>query len=64
MFPPKRIKRSRRRLLDTHYRVTVHVDRSLVLRTDKDTGECGEYPLSGAPETWAREVMDAVSSFR
>ena len=46
----------------TKYAATLHIDGSMVLRTFSGTGECAEYPLSGSPETWSREVMDAVQA--
>ena len=52
--------REMKQMMDTKYRSTLHIDRDLVLRTFSGSKECDEFPLSGNPETWVREVTDAV----
>ena len=47
-------------MMKTKYVSTIYIDNNLLIRTFSDTGECEEYPLSGSPDTWAREAMDAV----
>ncbi len=48
-----------KKMLETKYRSAIHIDRDLVIRTFRDSGMSEEYPLSGSPETWAREILDA-----
>lgn len=48
-------------MVDTKYKTTVHIDKDLVLRIFSGSKDCEEYPLSGKPETWAREIMDVFT---
>jgi hypothetical protein len=48
------------KMLDTRYRFSLHIDRNTVLLTDKKTKEFREYPLTGQPDAWAREIMNTV----
>ncbi len=52
--------REMKKMLDTQYRSTLHIDRDLVIRTFSGSKECDEYPLSGSPDSWVREATDAV----
>ncbi len=47
-----------RKLFAAKYKTTVAVDNNAVIRTGGETGSFAEYPLSGAPETWSREVLE------
>ena len=46
-------------LLNTKYASTIHIDNSMLLRTFSGSKECDVYALSGSPETWSREALDA-----
>ena len=52
--------REMKKMLDTQYRSTLHIDRDLVIRTFSGSKECDEYPLSDSPDSWVREATDAV----
>ena len=52
--------REMKKMLDTHYRSTLHIDKDLVIRTFSGSKECDEYPLSGSPDSWVREATDAL----
>ena len=49
-----------KKLLETKYRVTLHIDNDAILRTHSGSKELEEYPLNAASEAWSREAMDAV----
>lgn len=53
--------REMKKMVDAKYKTTVHIDKDLVLRTFSGSKDCEEYPLSGKPETWAREIMDVFT---
>ena len=48
------------RLMAEKYEVTVHVDQKSVFRVDSRTKQFDECRLSGNPETWSSEVLNAV----
>ncbi len=48
--------------LEAHYTATLHVDAPTVLRVDSRTKAFEERPLSGDPEHWSTEVMDAIGA--
>jgi len=52
--------REMKKMLDTQYRSTLHIDKDLVIRTFRGSKECDEYPLSGSPDSWVREATDAL----
>ena len=52
--------REMKKMLDTQYRATLHIDKDLVIRTFSGSKECDEYPLSGSPDSWVREATDAL----
>lgn len=52
--------REMKKLIDTKYACTLHIDKDLVLRTFSGSRACDEYPLSGSPDSWVREVADAL----
>ena len=49
-----------KRLMDIRYSSTLHIDRSMVIRTFSGSREREEYQLSGSPDSWVREVTDIV----
>lgn len=51
-------------LLNTKYASTVHIDNSMLLRTFSGSREIDDYPLSGNPETWSREAMEAMEKLQ
>ena len=48
------------KLIQGKYRCTLHIDNDMVLLIRRDTKEHREFPLSGAPESWSREIMDVL----
>jgi len=52
--------RELKKMMELKYSATLHVDDRLVFRTAAGSKEIEEYPLSGSPDAWAGEVMDAV----
>ena len=52
--------REMKKLIDTKYTCTLHIDKDLVLQTFSGSRACDEYPLSGSPDSWVREVADAI----
>ena len=48
------------RLLDTKYSSTIYIDNGLLMRTFSGSKEREECQLSGSPETWSKEVIDAI----
>ena len=50
-----------KKLIDTKYSSTLHIDRELVIRTFSGSRENEEYPLSGSPDSWIREVTDVIT---
>ncbi len=53
-----------KKLAETRYRSTTHIDSGLVLRTFSGSREIEEYPLSGSDDTWSREVMEVFEKIR
>ena len=51
-----------KKLIDTKYNSTVHIDMNLVLRTFSGSKESEEYPLSGSPDSWIREVTEVITA--
>ena len=51
-------------MLESRYESTVHIDKDEVIRTFTTPRPFEEFPLSGAPETWSREVMDVFEKMR
>ena len=49
-----------KKLMETKYASTIHIDAQSVMRTVTGSRECDEQALSGSPETWSREVIDAI----
>ena len=47
-------------LLKNKYPVTFHIDKSAVVRVDRESGAFEEHPLSGRDDTWSREIMDVI----
>ncbi|MBR3016371.1 MAG: ParB-like nuclease domain-containing protein [Clostridia bacterium] len=47
------------KLCNSKYKTTVHIDNKAVIRTFRGVQNFEEFPLSGASETWSRDVMDA-----
>ena len=52
------------RLLDTKYSSTIYIDNGLLMRTFSGSKEREECQLSGSPETWSKEVIDAIERWR
>ena len=52
------------KLLSTKYKSTIHIDNKSVIYTVPETRQFDEFPLSGNPETWSREVIAAVEKIR
>lgn len=50
-----------RKMVETRYDFTVHIDNSLVICTRSGSKECEEYLLSGSPASWSSEVMDIIT---
>ena len=48
-------------MLEKKYRVTIHIDNEMILRTVSGSKEIEDYPLSGNPETWSREALDILA---
>ncbi|MBR4394285.1 MAG: ParB N-terminal domain-containing protein [Oscillospiraceae bacterium] len=48
------------KLIQGKYRCTLHIDNDMILLTRRDTREHREFPLSGAPDTWSREIIDVL----
>ena len=51
-------------MLESRYESTVHIDKNEVIRTFTGPRSFEEFPLSGAPETWSLEVMDAFEKMK
>lgn len=51
-------------MLESRYESTVHIDKSEVIRTFTNPCSFEEFPLSGAPEAWSREVMDVFEKMK
>ena len=51
-------------MLESRYESTVHIDKSEVIRTFTNPRSFEEFPLSGAPEAWSREVMDVFEKMK
>ena len=49
-----------KKMLETKYASTIHIDNNLMIRTHEGSKEFEEYSLSGSPETWAREILDIL----
>lgn len=49
-----------KKMMEDQYKSTIHIDNDLILRTFSGSKEHDEVALSGAPETWSREVLDAL----
>ena len=47
-------------LLKTKYDAMMHIDGSMVLCTYTGSRRYEQYPLSGSPRTWSREVMEII----
>ena len=50
-------------LMAVQYPKTVHIDGSSVLCIDRTAHEFNEFPLSGASDTWAQEVREAIDKY-
>lgn len=48
------------KLIQSQYRETLHIDNDMVLQIFNDTKEHREFPVSGAPDTWSREIIEAL----
>ncbi len=48
------------KLIQGKYRCTLHIDNDMVLQIRRDTREHREFPLSGAPDTWSREIIEVL----
>ena len=53
-----------RKLGESRYKNTVHIDRNLVILTRTGTRECDEFPLDESSGNWARDVMDVFGKIR
>ena len=51
-------------MLESRYESTVHIDKSEVIRTFTNPRSFEEFPLSGVPEAWSREVMDVFEKMK
>ena len=51
-------------MLESRYKSTVHIDKDSVIRTFTGSHSFEEFSLSGAPETWSREVMDVFEKMK
>ena len=51
-------------MLESRYESTVHIDKNGIIRTFPGSRSFEEFPLSGAPETWSREVMDVFEKMK
>lgn len=52
--------REMKNMVETKYRTTIHIDNKMLLCTRSASRESREYPLSGSPETWGREVIETL----
>ena len=52
------------RILSEKYESSAHIGDKVVLRTFRDSKEFADYPLSGSPETWSREVLDVFDEMK
>ena len=48
------------KMIHEKYRQTLHIDNDMVMLTCSDVREPLEFKLSGAPETWSKEVVDVI----
>lgn len=53
-----------RKLGESRYKTTIHIDRNLVMSTKTGSRECDEYPLEESSGNWARDVMDVFEKIR
>ena len=49
-----------KKLMESKYSATFHIDNESVMRVASGSGECEEVRLSGSAHDWVREVMDAI----
>ena len=52
------------KMITARYRTTLHVDNTMVLRTNRDTREFEEYRLSGSAADWSREVIEIIGEMK
>ncbi len=57
------VRKKMEKLIGDKYLQTIHIDANSVVQIDSRTREYKDHSLSGAEETWSREVMDAVKEF-
>lgn len=48
------------KMIHEKYRQTLHIDNDMVMLACSDVREPLEFKLSGAPETWSKEVVDVI----
>ena len=46
------------------YPLTLHIDSTAVTLIDSRTKQFSEFPLSGEPETWSKEIMDVIGAIK
>ena len=61
---PAEARKALETLFNAKYRSTVHIDNEAVIRTLTGSRTFSEYRLSGADETWSREVMDVFEKMK
>ena len=52
-----------RKQFEVKYTTNVHIDSKMVVRTSRDSAQYEDYPLSGSPDTWSREVLEIVEGW-
>lgn len=57
-------KKETEKMVEAHYRTTLHIDNDMVLRTVRDSKEFDEYKLTGSAEGWSREVIDIIGKMK
>ena len=56
--------REMKKMLETKYQSTIHIDNHALIRTVSGSKECEEHNLSGSPETWSREALDILEKMK
>ena len=46
------------------YPVTLHIDSTSATLVDSRTKQFSEFPLSGEPETWSKEIMNVIGAIK
>ena len=57
-------KKETEKMMEAHYRTTLHIDNDTVLRTVRDSKEFDEYKLTGSAEGWSREVINIIEKMK